>query len=190
MPKTKPRGHQLGARVEGQLHVGRSTEPTSDPVRLLIQDAQSSPAWPFIVAAFGRLALLGIDRSDPDIVRRVIQSGQRDYEHDLGLKPRPVGRHEPIIYYMALGDLVKVGTSRNLAGRLNDLNPQSILAVERGGPREEKQRHALFDGLRVHGEWFRYEDPLMSYIHAVGAAFEADFGTPLNAWLTSVGASR
>lgn len=184
VPKTKPRVTLLRALVEGQLPEGRWIEPIKNEVAAMIDEAQRSPAWPDIADCFVMLCRAGISRDDPDVVRKVIARGEEIYEYSQQPKPErtPQG-HEPIVYYFALGDLVKIGTSQNIARRAEAFNPQEILAIERGGYEHERQRHELFAPLLVHGEWFRHEDPLLSYIETTRAAFEDDFGMPMDRWL-------
>lgn len=80
---------------------------------------------------------------------------------------RAARRHPPIVYYMRLGDLVKIGYTTNLTARLESINPQEVMTTEPGGPDRERRRHEQFAALRVHGEWFRLAPPLTDHIEAV-----------------------
>lgn len=75
-----------------------------------------------------------------------------------------------VVYYMRIGNRVKIGTSTNLASRLASINPEELLAVERGGVDKERGRHRQFATLRTHGEWFRFESPLTEHIERVRQA--------------------
>lgn len=69
-----------------------------------------------------------------------------------------------VVYYMRIGNRVKIGTSTNLAKRLQAINPEELMAVESGGADKERIRHEQFAALRTHGEWFRLEPPLTDHI--------------------------
>lgn len=83
-------------------------------------------------------------------------------------KPHP-GRYDvrprsPIVYYVLLGNRVKIGTTTNLERRLQNIQPEQVLALEDGDEKLERSRHATFRNLRVSGEWFRHESPLVEFI--------------------------
>jgi hypothetical protein len=156
----------------------------------MIERAQRSPAWSHIADGFMLLARSGVGREDPAVVRRVIERGEEMYLSAQQARPLRERAHEPIVYYFRLGNLIKIGTSRNVFARINDLNPQAVLAIERGGYADEADRHRLFADLRVHGEWFRDADPLSSYVRAVAAGFDGDFGCPLGQWLAARGVAQ
>jgi hypothetical protein len=67
--------------------------------------------------------------------------------------------------------LIKIGTSRGLAARMRSLKRHHgslrLLAVEGGERREEAVLHRKFAALRVEGEWFRPELPLLEYVYAL-----------------------
>ena len=69
-----------------------------------------------------------------------------------------------VVYYMRVGNRVKIGYTRNLLARIEALCPEEVLATEPGGRRIEAQRHRQFAGLRTEREWFRYEEPLTSWV--------------------------
>lgn len=69
------------------------------------------------------------------------------------------------VYYVRRADnLVKIGVSINVAERMRDLNVWDLLVTEPGGRDLEHQRHVQFADLRVRGEWFRYERPLIEHV--------------------------
>lgn len=176
--------------LASQLDILRENE-LSDPIALMIDEAQRSPAWPTIAEGFVFLARAGLGRTDPEVVRSVIERGEFLHREVYGpIDKSPIKSptaHETLIYYFQLGDLVKIGISRNLTARVDALNPQAILAIERGTFADEVARHKQFASLHVHGEWFRNEDPLTAYVDAVAEAFEHDFEQPLKLWLTTRG---
>lgn len=75
-----------------------------------------------------------------------------------------------VVYYLRMGDQIKIGTSLDPDGRARSLSltPQHIVATEPGGAIIERRRHAQFAHLHAHGEWFRAEEPLLSYIATLG----------------------
>jgi hypothetical protein len=79
-----------------------------------------------------------------------------------------------MVYYMRIGNRVKIGWSTNVEKRRAAINPEEVMAVERGGYALEQQRHDEFASLRTHGEWFRLEEPLTSHIEALRAAARAE----------------
>jgi hypothetical protein len=126
---------------------------------------------------------LGFDRNEPDIMRRATIAGERAHGKAQSGTYRDPRRHEPIVYYMARGDLVKIGTSVNIAVRLEALRPERLLAVEMGGRQIEAARHRQFAADRNHGEWFRVTPELAAHMSTVRAEFEDLVGLTLDAWL-------
>lgn len=181
-----------GVDVEEATSAFEHQEPDSQvaaewtQIRELWKRAHVSPALPYINDNLLSLSSMGFE-IDRDNYLRAIEAGEAAYrkaiEAGAGKLPWTAGKHEPVVYYMQLGDLVKIGTSANIKSRLATIAPERLLTVERGGFTEERQRHELFEKLRVHGEWFLYEDPLVAYIKCLTDAFEDDFGVPLPEWL-------
>jgi hypothetical protein len=132
----------------------------------------ADPAFGHITVAARQLIQFGFDPSDPDIAARAVKVGRENYERDKGLvrSRTAASRHDAavatgeVVYYMRLGDRVKIGRSTNLASRIATFNPEELLAVEPGGATLESSRHKQFAELRTRGEWFRYESPLTEWI--------------------------
>lgn len=74
---------------------------------------------------------------------------------------------ESVVYYIRFGDRVKIGITENLVMRLGNLPHDEVLATEPGGRDIETERHRQFDALRIRGEWFRAESPLLEHIAAL-----------------------
>lgn len=138
------------------------------------------PAYGHIIQAAMRLIEFGFEPTDPDITRRAIEAGRRDYEKD----PRTLARRyqrdsvekrygtdaitaPEVVYYMRIGNRVKIGWSTNLTTRLATINPEELMAVEPGDRKLEQLRHLEFRALHTHGEWFRLEEPLTTHIAAI-----------------------
>lgn len=75
-----------------------------------------------------------------------------------------------VVYYMRIGDRVKVGTTANLDLRMANFNPEELLATEPGGYDVERERHQQFAHLRTHGEWFVYDAELKDHIDTLKTA--------------------
>ena len=139
------------------------------------------PAIREIIECAHLLKGLGFDMSDPAIQTRAIEQGRQRHKgyrrvnvqqqatmsQRHGIEQRtadPVGT----VYYMRVGNRVKIGWSSNLPARLLTFNPEELVAVETGSKTVERQRHREFSQLRTTGEWFRLEEPLQSYLVSLG----------------------
>lgn len=148
-----------------------STEPLRDADLVDVDD----PAYGFICRAALELERYGFDPSDPDIAARAIAVGRERYRGDIPgdlarrfaaeyeSMPPPPPRPE-FVYYMRIGNRIKIGWTTNLTERLKAINPEELVATEEGGRKLEKRRHRQFADLHTHGEWFRMEEPLISHI--------------------------
>lgn len=78
-------------------------------------------------------------------------------------------RQQGQIYYLRVGDLVKVGYTADLRQRLRDYPPDAkLLAVEPGTRTHEAQLHRKFRHLLAgRAEWYRAGLDLMHHIAAV-----------------------
>jgi len=74
----------------------------------------------------------------------------------------PTGQQ--VVYYMRVGNRIKIGTTSSLRSRLAAISPEELMATELGGSALERHRHAQFRDLRTEGEWFRYEGVLFDHI--------------------------
>lgn len=74
-----------------------------------------------------------------------------------------------IVYFIGIEKLIKIGKTMKLGKRLSSFSYPNIkvLATEPGYTIREAQLHDKFQGLRVRGEWFRAESPLLEYIAAL-----------------------
>jgi hypothetical protein len=107
----------------------------------------------------------GVDLT-PQLVRHTVERNRRWYltnQREIGeKKAKPA-----VVYYMRLGNRVKIGWSSNLAVRVATIQPEEVMATEDGGQKLEARRHKEFADLRVSGEWFRLEEPLIAHIEAL-----------------------
>lgn len=94
---------------------------------------------------------------------------------------RPPPRVEPMlaaptkdvpswVYFVRIGDLIKIGYSTYPAARFKSLKVDEVLAVIPGSIKDEKRCHTAFQHLRVHGEYFQPGADLLAFIADVAAA--------------------
>lgn len=80
---------------------------------------------------------------------------------------------DAVVYYVRLGNHIKIGTTTNLAARLNalyvDHDPELLLATEPGGRDVESLRHHEFDQERVYAnrELFNPSRRLLEHIESL-----------------------
>lgn len=58
-----------------------------------------------------------------------------------------------IVYFARLGDLIKIGVSKDPRRRAKDLNAE-LIHLEHGGRERERELHRAFKDARIRGEWF------------------------------------
>lgn len=71
-----------------------------------------------------------------------------------------------VVYFIALGGLVKIGKTRNLKSRVNDFSHPDIrvLASQPGYTELEAELHRRFKAFRIKGEWFHPAPVLLEYV--------------------------
>ncbi|MFM9777081.1 GIY-YIG nuclease family protein [Streptomyces scabiei] len=164
----------------------------SDDTRLSRLVDATEPAFDHIASILAEMAGSGIDFT-PEIVQAAVKLGRRKYKlEQSSYEIAPAVRREvmqgPLVYYIRRGNLLKIGTTRRIRDRMNNLMPDEILALEPGGETLEQQRHEQFAALRVdaRGEYFFPGAALQRHISAV----RREHGAP-PAWLPHLkGASR
>ena len=84
----------------------------------------------------------------------------------------------PGIYFMRCGRFIKIGYSLEPSQRcatIQSCNPVPVVLVgvecvsQVSWFRREQDLHAQFAALHVRGEWFRAEEPLLSYVRTHAA---------------------
>jgi hypothetical protein len=87
----------------------------------------------------------------------------------LDLKDVARSERQQTIYYVRVGDLIKIGWTTDLRTRLRAYGPaRQLLATETGGSGLEAQRHREFNHLLVAGkEWFRPGSDLLEHIATI-----------------------
>lgn len=88
------------------------------------------------------------------------------------------------VYFIQNGDMIKIGISQNVLGRLAALqtaNSTTLVllgTIPNGGKSLESRLHSHFSHLRRRGEWFRAEPELVEYIEAALAPEEPEEPEP------------
>lgn len=91
--------------------------------------------------------------------QRELAAQQRVLDRQRVLAEDVARAESSVVYYAQRSDgLIKIGTSRNLEGRLvtlkRDHGPLKLLLTHGGGHKQEHEMHVQFKTLRVEGEWF------------------------------------
>lgn len=151
---------------------GELEEHSLRPVDLI--DVNDPSYW-FIMRAAFDLMRFGFDPADDDILLRAIRVGQEDYRRGVELNgfDADEASEEPdrfalkpgqVVYYMRIGNRVKIGVTANLRSRIAAINPEEVMVTEPGNRILEKVRHEQFSDLRVYGEWFELGERLAVHI--------------------------
>jgi hypothetical protein len=69
-----------------------------------------------------------------------------------------------LVYFIRFGDRIKIGFSRRILNRLNDLPHEEVLLLIPGTFKTEGALHNEFSHLRVSGEWFQAHPDLFARI--------------------------
>ena len=135
-------------------------------------DAPSAPDAPFPICAkhAARVVEYARDRAEAapvaDRMSALLSALRQDDRAALGGATPP--KHCDVVYYVRVGEHVKIGTTTNLPARLKSYGPSEFLACEPGGLTVERRRHRQFAAdLAAGREWFRPSPPLMAWIEAV-----------------------
>jgi hypothetical protein len=135
-------------------------------------DADGAPDLPFAICSRHAVALyrrmhemVAEARSnyrEPALLNAVVREVSAERYAKANTK-----RHR--VYYVRVGDLIKIGMTTNLKQRLSAYPPGSqLLAAELGGQAREAQRHREFSHLLAsRKEWFHPGPDLMAHIDAL-----------------------
>lgn len=72
--------------------------------------------------------------------------------------------HKGVIYYVRFAHLIKIGTTTDLAKRLEVIPWDELLLTEPGSYRLERERHLQFADCNYRNEWFKQDEKLMAFI--------------------------
>jgi hypothetical protein len=87
---------------------------------------------------------------------------------------RPNRETVGLVYFLRLGNRVKIGFTRNIGSRLAVLPHDEVLGVAVGGFADEKRCHDAFAHLRTTGEWFKAEPDLLAFIADVTEPYDPE----------------
>lgn len=85
-------------------------------------------------------------------------------------------REGSLVYYVQIGDYIKIGHSARLRRRYTTLRADRLLAIEPGGPEVERERHRDFAAERIDlkRENFRPSERLLEHV----ASLHHRYGLP------------
>lgn len=87
----------------------------------------------------------------------------------------PQPKRSSLVYYLRFQGMIKIGTTVNLAKRLQAIPHDEVLATEPGGTEVERRRHAEFrEYRRAHREWFLPGPRLMDHIDRLNTIAPVD----------------
>lgn len=111
-----------------------------------------------------------------DEMRRREQEKARQRQEQEAITRKQLGGHLGFVYYLEVGERIKVGFSADLKRRMRQYPPGSrLLAIEPGDYDVELRRHRQFVGSKTEGrEWFRPTSDLLEHI----ATLVAQHGEP------------
>jgi len=133
------------------------------------------PGYGQILMEIRKLDSYGVEITQ-DIIRNVICEiqgsdqpirGQAPNEPSVLPQDGSVIVQDEVVYYIRIGNRIKIGTSVNFPLRMAQLNPEEIMAIESGGYTLEHHRHRQFADIRVHGEWFAFDAKLKAHMDQV-----------------------
>ena len=91
-------------------------------------------------------------------------------EHPDGELPPP---RVDVVYYLRLGDRLKIGTTVNPRQRFAAIRHEEVVAFERGDRRLERRRHLEFAEERGGtSEWFAFSDRLHRHIQVLAGGVD------------------
>jgi hypothetical protein len=110
-----------------------------------------------------------------DLVSSRWDGAVREYVTDLQdtfKPPRSVTkRPRPgFVYFIRLGDRIKIGYTENVKQRLSQLPHEEVLGVVPGTMDDEQGWHKLLADYRTVGEWFRAEPDVLAAVNRVVTA--------------------
>jgi DNA-binding XRE family transcriptional regulator len=90
-----------------------------------------------------------------------------------------------MIYFIKQGGYVKIGYSSLFKKRLNQLQTASpvkleVLALIKGEKQDEKKYHDKFKHINSNGEWFYYNDEIISFIDLLDKSLMWKYGLAEN----------
>lgn len=94
----------------------------------------------------------------------------KKYKAPKEVKSRIHTNPEKAVYFIVVGDTVKIGISKDISKRLASLKTglsspiDTVYVEENAGRLSESALHAKFHSHRLHGEWFSLSDEIKEFI--------------------------
>lgn len=167
-------------RIDPHVEDGRGAISRKDKTGVLAVIDQIDPTDPVYMYVLREMVRLDayVEEITADMAERVVLKAREQMErraeltrHRATLANPPTSASpdgtlstKSVVYYARISDQIKIGTSASLEKRMLDLGIEEVMATEPGDYRVEQARHAQFSPLRLRGEWFRYEHPLIEWI--------------------------
>lgn len=140
-------------------------------------------AWRVVVFVEGvrKDAIVRCSREEAEAIERTLHETAIEEAKVPGwkkaaLRARPSPFAETFIYFLqaGVGGPIKIGRATDLQSRIDGIQTGNhekltLLVAVTGQRMSETDIHALFDHLRIHGEWFRPEADLLAFIEEVKA---------------------
>lgn len=108
------------------------------------------------------------DRHAVDIYRKV-KAAIETKARIRGPQPLRSETVRGVVYFVELGDRIKIGFTTNLTSRLKTVPAERVLATMPGTMRDEQAMHARFESARVYREWFTKSPELLDFIETIAA---------------------
>lgn len=132
-------------------------------------DAPSAEGMPFPICARHAAKLYrwirdSLAEADPLLIATAITRSADVRVAQTELRRR---QSSPVVYYIQIGDLIKIGYTIDLRLRVRSYPPgRKVLATEPGDPALEIKRHGQFAFCREHDrEWYRPDPALLVHIN-------------------------
>jgi hypothetical protein len=132
-------------------------------------DGPSAEGMPFPICAHHATKLYrwirdSLTEADPLLIATAIT---RSEDARVAQTEQRRRQTKPVVYYIQVGDLIKIGYTIDLRLRVRAYPPsRKVLATEPGTPALEATRHGQFKDCRAHGrEWFHHDPALLTHIN-------------------------
>jgi len=169
VPKPRHRVKQITGRIDNHVEQGPGETGRQHPLAddLTKQFSLDTPGVGQALVHIHHMRRWGVKITAEVAAACIKHHIEMQERLDRVMAARPNQNHDPVVYYMLLGNRVKIGTTTNMAKRKQSIGAEAVLAFEPGDAALERERHDQFADLRTHAEWFRYESPLVEWIEQV-----------------------
>lgn len=141
------------------------------------QDALPGAPWPactrHALDMYRHVASLMTDRTInvPSLVRTLVEFDANGGKRAGQARPDVMNGWPSVVYYLQLGELIKIGRTTRLIPRIRQYPPTArLLAVEPGADAVEQRRKEQFVHLlAARNEWFRLGPELMAHVGQLAA---------------------